>query len=282
MNKLPEINELHGYTPVSNVLVIGCGGTGAYLVAHLSRFISVLNKDKRNIKLFLADGDVVEQKNLARQHFVSSDISKNKASVLAERYSNAFGIEINVIPHDIAKMEEIENLFPREYNNSDLVVGCVDNNASRKVINEWFTYSSYYKTATRFWVDCGNEEKSGQVVIGCSPSINTGKQVKATGHKKGMFSLPSVMEIYPELLTSEGVFNSGLSCADRAISAPQNIQTNITAATLALNFIQKVLLGEGLKSHGVEFSIDNAFSTKLNTPENLSVVNDNRKQYWEK
>jgi hypothetical protein len=90
------------------------------------------------------------------------------------------------------------------------------------------------------------------------------------------------MECYPELADGDDKFNSELSCAERAESAPQNMQTNVTAATLAINYAQKTILGEPLNSHGVEFTIDNVFSTRLNLSDNLAAVTTERKRYWEK
>lgn len=292
-SKLPSISTLLNYPRAESVLIIGCGGTGAYVVAHLSRLISVLNKkwgQDNKIDLFLADGDIVEDKNLARQHFISCDISKNKAAVLAERYSNAFGIEIGVIPSDMEKIEDFG--FFTEHRKraeaSDLVVGCVDNNATRKLLYEWFNGKNEsdegYTYHSRFWIDCGNEERAGQVICGYMPptrgSYSSVKIHPKTG-KEGEFSLPCVVDCYPEIISAESKFNSSLSCAERAISAPQNMQTNVTAATIALNYIQKVLIGESLKSHGVEFSIDNSFNTKLNTLDNLAFVPTQRRRYWE-
>lgn len=292
-NKLPLFVELSGYPKAENVLIMGCGGTGAYIVAHLSRLISVLNQKRQKdnqIVLFLADGDTVEVKNLTRQHFISSDISKNKAAVLAERYSNAFGIEICVIPKDIEKIEDFSFLESnrRRTEDADLIVGCVDNNATRKLIYSWFggnENGESYSWRPKFWIDCGNEERAGQVICGYAPpSRGSYCSVKSnpTSGTAGEFSLPCVAECYPEIMNGDNKFNSALSCAERAASAPQNMQTNVTAATIALNYIQKLLIGEGLKSHGVEFSIDNSFTTKLNTVENLSLVSTQRKRYWEK
>lgn len=290
-NKLPKIFELYGYSKVENVLVIGCGGTGAYVISHLTRLISVLNStrdDVSKIQLYVADGDFVEEKNLARQHFISADLNKNKASVLAERYSNAFGLEIGVLPKDVENLKDLSFLYETRRNKyfADLIVGCVDNNASRALVNSWFATSDYYlRNRARFWIDCGNEEKNGQVVCGYAPSYNgVGTRINPKIEEKylrGEFSTPSVAELYPEILQGESKFNSSLSCAERAISAPQNIQTNITAATTALNYIQKTLLGESIKSCCVEFSIDNAFSTKLNTAPVLDAVKTERKRYWE-
>lgn len=297
MAGLPKIFTLNRYPTAQSVLVLGCGGTGAYVVSHLARLINVLNQERRNdIKLFLADGDVVEEKNLKRQHFISSDINQNKASVLAERYAAVFGMEILVIPRDIEKLEEFNVLgnTRQRTDRSDLVIGCVDNNASRRLVYKWFIgegegQEENFAWRPRFWIDAGNEERAGQVICGYAPPSRGSygsRKVKIDARLKdtvGEFSLPCVTECYPELMNEEdSKFNSELSCAERAESAPQNMQTNVTAATLAINYAQKIIMGEPLNSHGVEFTIDNTFATKLNTPENLRVVGETRKRYWEK
>lgn len=287
MNSLPEIYTLQKYDPVSVVLVVGCGGTGGYVISHLARFISVLNAAGRNITLILADGDQVEEKNLKRQHFISCDIGRNKAEALAERYSVAFGMEIAALKKDIESVRDLEvmkNISTR--GQSDLIISCVDNNASRKVMWEWFclrTQGGFGRS--KFWIDSGNEETAGQVVCGFCPSdvvyYSTIKPVAGRA-LAGQFSVPCAVEVYPDLLSGEQKFNSELSCAERAISAPQNMQTNVTAATLVMNFAQKVIEGTQLKSFCVEFSINNVFNTKHITFENLSLVNADRKAYWER
>ena len=73
------------------IIVLGAGGTGGYLIPHLYRI--AFADDKRNYRIIICDGDIVEPKNLIRQNFVKQDIGRNKAAVLAERYAGAFGIE---------------------------------------------------------------------------------------------------------------------------------------------------------------------------------------------
>jgi PRTRC genetic system ThiF family protein len=288
IKSIKQVYSLSGFPPARNVLVIGCGGTGGHLVPHLARYIKVANeRNPRTTNLILADGDIVEEKNLKRQHFIEADISKNKAMVMAERYSSAFGLEIRAIPSDLESAEQIDEAmkhYPLPSDCSYLVIGCVDNNASRRIIYEWLNSVSYNG---KFWIDSGNEEKAGQVICGYSPptrgyyrGVKAGLKNKI---KVGDFSLPCVIDHYPELGDdSDSAFNSQLSCADRAISAPQNMQTNVSAATIIMNYARKVIDREALRSHGVEFSIDNVYNTKLNIEENLSKVSDERKRHWEK
>lgn len=67
------------------VVMLGAGGTGAYVAPHVYRLLHVLDRPARFI---ICDGDIVEAKNLIRQNFVPADLGENKARVLAERYSH--------------------------------------------------------------------------------------------------------------------------------------------------------------------------------------------------
>jgi len=269
---LPRIFTLKGYPTIRNVLVLGCGGTGTFVIGHLARFLST----KHIADLTIADGDVVEEKNLIRQNFISRDIGKNKAEVLAERYAAAFGLSVSAITNNIEKASD----FPKFSGESILIIGCVDNNASRKLIHK--TFFTKPQSQAVFWIDSGNEECNGQVICGYAPPMLTYYGPAINIHRdsdktEGIFSLPVVTEVYPEILADKSKFNSELSCAERAISAPQNMMTNATAATAVMNYAQNVLLRMPLASHGVEFSIRNTFTTRLNVKENLSVVNQDRK-----
>ena len=62
------------------------------------------------MRILVCDGDVVEEKNLIRQNFVEQDVGRNKAQVLAERYSAAFGIECEYIPRFVENDDELFQL----------------------------------------------------------------------------------------------------------------------------------------------------------------------------
>jgi len=263
--KLETVYALENYESVKSIVVVGCGGTGAYVIASLSKLISTL--EKTSISLTIIDGDEVELKNLQRQHFINTDIGKNKAEVLARRYSMAYGIKIVAIPHYVEKSSSLPK--------SQVYVGCVDNNKTRKLL-----YNGFKDLG--FWIDAGNEERYGQVVCGYSPYVYNYHRInpKQDTATKGVFSLPCAFDLYPNLQT-EDKFNSELSCAERAMSAPQNMQTNITAANLVMNYLNKIIHNEPIKSHCVEFNIDNVFSTRLNTCKNLQKINPKRLKRWE-
>jgi PRTRC genetic system ThiF family protein len=269
---LSTIKTLEGFKSPIRISILGCGGTGAYVVGHLSRLISVLPRNEyQTFNLTLIDGDKVEQKNLERQHFIHKDLGLNKAEVLATRYAAAFGIQIKVIPSYLEKPLALTE------HNPDLLISCVDNNASRRVIDKWFL-SQHCGDRGRFWIDAGNEESSGQVICGYMPPSYIYYSIKPNS----IFSMPIVTEVYGNILESKkDKFNSELSCAELAAVAPQNMMTNITAATIVLNFAQNILREKPLRAHGVTFSVENSFRTLLNTPENLAKVNHGRRRPYE-
>lgn len=114
------------------IILIGAGGTGGYIAPHLYR---IAYASGRKVQIIIADGDIVEKKNLIRQNFADCDIGKNKAQVLAERYAGAFGIKANYIPDFIESKFMLEELTSSAAFNGPqtILIGAVDNNRSRQM-----------------------------------------------------------------------------------------------------------------------------------------------------
>ena len=89
------------------IIMLGAGGTGGHIAPHLYRLLHTLD---RPVKVVIADGDIVEENNLVRQNFISADLGKNKAQVLAERYASAFGMEVQYIPDFIEDADRLMEL----------------------------------------------------------------------------------------------------------------------------------------------------------------------------
>lgn len=240
-----------------HVIVVGCGGTGGYLVPNLARLVA--NSTTFNAQITLLDGDNVEQKNLKRQNFIATDLNKNKARVLAERYSAALGISIAYHASYVKSPALLEELSASTQHRGSIVVGCVDNHRTRQVIAEWF-----YSKIGRFWIDAGNEELTGQVVCGYN-------NFPYSAENSETFALPCVANLFEEINNTQGaVFNDEVSCAERALENPQNIITNILAANYLLTFLQQVLQGNPIQTHGVFFSATQGTTdAMLNHPSRL-------------
>ena len=148
------------------IVIIGAGGTGGYVIPHLYR---IAYASERRCRVIIADGDIVERKNLIRQNFAECDIGENKAEVMASRYSEVFGIETEYIPdfieseEQLIEMLEVKNkyMYTKDSMPVAILIGAVDNNRSRVMCNNVFN-----KLDDIIYIDSGNEEFSGQVVCG--------------------------------------------------------------------------------------------------------------------
>lgn len=149
-----------------HVVMIGCGGTGGHIVPHLYRLLYSIF---RPAEVILCDGDIVEQKNLVRQNFIQCDLGKNKAQVLAERYSVAFGMETCFMPRSIEDERMLSELLQPTHRDALVVlIGVVDNNRSRQLCNKVF-----YQASNLVYIDSGNGLTNGQVVCGVRRSGRT-------------------------------------------------------------------------------------------------------------
>lgn len=219
------------------IVIIGAGGTGGYVIPHLYR---IAFASKRLCRIIIADGDIVEEKNLIRQNFAECDVGENKAQVMAERYSEVFGIETEYIPEYIEDEERLYELLnlKTQYGTPKpigILIGAVDNNRSRVMCHNVFN-----RLNDIIYIDSGNGEYTGQVVCG----------VKMGGR---VMSKP-VAKVYPDILTDTEKFPSELSCAERNISAPQTIAANIFASTAISSMLYYLLIEGKLQNNRLAFS----------------------------
>ena len=227
------------------VVMLGAGGTGAYIAPHVYRLLHVLDRPARFI---ICDGDIVESKNLIRQNFVPADLGENKARVLAERYSAVLGIETEYVPNFIEKLPDLMELIkpeswkenPYSYRQTkDMVIllGCVDNNKTRQLCHQAFN-----QCENLIYIDSGNGEYTGQVVCGV--------------RRNGRTVLKSIGGVHPEMLKATDKFPSEVSCAEAAQEDPQSIAANIAAATAVVIMVYNIL------AHGENLARQTDFSTK--------------------
>ena len=79
------------------IMQVGTGGTGSYLVLPLAKFLNSLKKTRayNDIKYYLIDNDIVEEKNIWRQNFNYNEIGQNKSEVLANRSNSGLNLKKN-------------------------------------------------------------------------------------------------------------------------------------------------------------------------------------------
>ena len=234
------------------IVMIGAGGTGGHIAPHLYRLLHALD---RPCDVLIVVGDIVEEKNLVRQNFITADLGRNKARVLAERYSSAFGMECSYIPEYMEDENGLIRLVtPRLIRNGVgfsngqiyqdrfyelvILIGCVDNNKSRQLCHRVFQ-----KVTPLVYIDAGNGEHTGQVICG----VRAGKRT----------IFPPVAGLYPDILEDEDKYPSELSCEEMAVSSPQSVVANLTAATTVVGYVYNIVVRGELHTRSVHFSTTN-------------------------
>lgn len=238
------------------ITLIGCGGTGGYVAQALSRIVF---ENEREIKLVFIDGDTVEEKNVGRQNFYYAEAGKNKASVLAERFSFAYGIDIEVIPKFL---NSTEYQFLRILSLSDIIISAVDSAAARKEIHKCL--ESIHTTIKKrieknltiddlgymIWIDTGNNESSGQILVG---NTFDKKTVKMQKNKKTLSFLPYPSISEPDIINKklEKKYSPRISCAERIRLKEQSTTINLLMASVVSSMINNLVEGKGIESYKV-------------------------------
>lgn len=235
-------------------IILGIGGTGSELVPKLCRQINNLRDlgGKQKHFITLCDGDEVEPKNINRQNFTMADIGKNKAEVMGLKCGTVFNLQVDTFNSYIENHDKLGRIIDMHPRHIPFIVGCVDNTAVRKMIHEYV--AEWKKHDPIFYLDSGNEEFAGQVVMGIK--VSGGTKVKPAvrqlnGIKDGetweqmlyLYNLPDVCLHYPEMLETKEKFTTELSCAERAVSNPQAADANVEAATILYQFISNCFRG---------------------------------------
>lgn len=117
-----------------------------------------------------------------------------------------------------------------------VVLGCLDNNGTRKLVDEVFSELDDF-----IWIDGGNAERHGQVYVA----------VKENGVVQ--YDSPVFLDEGLQDTTGDNRRPDEISCAEIQVSAPQNITANIMSATLIFSLLNIVLDGGLLLANKYEF-----------------------------
>lgn len=162
----------------ANFLIFGGGGTGSRIVQMLAQLVPTIPWVQRlSPNIYIFDDDIVEAKNVSRQLFTKNDIGKNKAMVLAERYSRAYDVSITAIPERVTNEATVIRAIKRAvmaegYNEQDAINRmmrptitflAVDSMDSRR--NILASLAQMYFPFNNVVIDPGNEDSFGQVNV---------------------------------------------------------------------------------------------------------------------
>ena len=107
----------------NKVTVVGMGALGSQFILMCRNFA---------VDWKVIDFDKVEGKNLMSQYHTKMVVGANKAKAVQKSMQGLYGLRINANPHKLTALNVDELL-----GGSDLIVDCVDNGATRVIIQSW-------------------------------------------------------------------------------------------------------------------------------------------------
>ena len=241
-------------------VVVGAGGTGARVVPPLTQMM------RHGDYLSIIDHDIVEDRNLLRQHFTAADIGTPKALVLAARYRRP-GIQIAAYVRQVIEgewqMHGLAYVLGQAVRaahvrpSGTIIIGCVDNAAARRGLCELMIQPSAFATAPVAWIDVGNEMRAGQAML----TIHSWQvRMPMMGAGNLVVHLPGLPSAMPQLLRDAP--EDTASCGDRIDL--QTVQVNHMAAGAAVNMASWLMLG-------IPFASCGAFFSTLNTMQPIRI-----------
>jgi len=216
---------------VPKIVVVGCGGTGGFVVEGLCRLLA--NND---LDILLVDHDRVEPHNLRRQNFFEGDVGKFKSQSLAERMARQYGrpVGYSVYPYDRELLNEATRLGMRQMRG--IIIGCVDNADARLSIAKGLSWGDW-------WLDAGNGHQSGQVLLGNTTNID-GLEESFDEDEHMVDHLPAPSLQLPALLNQPTKpVTRALDCAEEVEEEGQSPVINQMMASLVLEFMYRLLKG---------------------------------------
>lgn len=150
------------------IFVVGAGGTGSQVITNLARMdmaLQALGHPGLHVTVF--DPDIITEANIGRQLFSEAELGQNKAMAIVTRINRFFGTTW--------ESESCHYPLRGTYNKekpmlANITVTCTDNIRSR--LDLWRFLKQYRETSISndrtpvYWMDFGNTQTTGQVLIG--------------------------------------------------------------------------------------------------------------------
>ncbi len=243
-----------------HVILVGAGGVGARLAPLVAKHL--LAGDA----LSIVDHDIVESKNLLRQHFVAEDVGRHKAVVVAERAerSAAGGVIVNAYPLKVEKESALVALLPGlgaqslatwtqspNHTYAPVVLSAIDSRAGRRGLASAVRYLQAIMIDTA-WIDCGNDMFSGQALVAAVKHRLAQRDFGANALVTRRMQFHGWQELAPNFL-ERADDDQVQDCAVRMDT--QSVMANTWAATAAMTLAMPFITGAPLTSLGIAFAV---------------------------
>lgn len=224
---------LNPTNPIS-VNLIGAGGTGSQVVTALARMNHALTElNYAGLSVRLWDDDVITEANLGRQLFAESELGLHKSVALTNRINRFFGTNWKAETRKFEK-DSLDRL--PENARASIYISCVDSVKSRFEIADILKSldnRNAYSNRPRYWLDAGNSQYSGQVLLSTIGNITQPDSEKY----ETVANLPFVTEEFGELLKNSETEDDTPSCSLAEALEKQDLYINSTLAQMGSSLL---------------------------------------------
>ena len=227
------------------VALIGAGGTGSQVLTSLGRMnyaLRELGHPGLHVKVY--DADIVTAANCGRQLFSPVEVGRNKAEVLTTKLNMFFG----------TSWESIPEMYDEKTEHTNIVISCVDTVASRLAIKKNLERPSerglngYDMNRNYYWMDFGNTQSTGQVILGTMQDLSKNKKKGDVG------KLRCVTDFFD--LTQVNEKESGPSCSLAEALTKQDLFINSTLAQIGMALMWKMFTKGVLETQGAFINLE--------------------------
>ena len=247
--------ELISPTNPISVNLIGAGGTGSQTLTALARMNHALTElNHAGLSVRLWDDDVITEANLGRQLFAESELGLHKSVALINRTNRFFGTNWKAETQKFEK-DDLERL--QSNMQSNIYISCVDSVKSRfyiaEILNELKMDKSYYRNQYKYWMDFGNSQFTGQVLLSTIGNI---KQPNSKKYET-VENLPFITEEFGELLKTSETEDDTPSCSLAEALEKQDLFINSTLAQMGSSLLWNLFRNGLTENRGFFLNLKN-------------------------
>ena len=254
-------NSLINPTNPVTVNLIGAGGTGSQVLTALARMNHALTElNHAGLSVRLWDDDVITEANLGRQLFAESELGLDKSVALINRINRFFGTNWKAetqkfVKDDLGKLQS--NM------KSEIYISCVDSVKSRfdiaEILNELKIDKSYYRNQCKYWMDFGNSQFTGQVLLSTIGNI---KQPNSEKYET-VGNLPFITEEFGELLKISELEDDTPSCSLAEALEKQDLFINSALAQMGCSLLWNLFRNGLTENRGFFLNLKNFHSQPI-------------------
>src|SRR5690554_6095216 len=227
-------NYLLSPTNPISVNVIGAGGTGSkVLTALMEMNHGLIELGHAGLQVRLWDDDIITGANLGRQRFAECETGLHKSIALINRANRWTGTNWKA---ETRKFEKDNfDKIPEEAQ-ATIYITCVDNVQARfgvAEILEVLGCRRNYRDTPKYWLDFGNTQQSGQVLLSTIGEI---KQPQSEKYET-VASLSFVTEEFGELLKQSEQQDDTPSCSLAEALQKQDLFINGSLAQMGCELL---------------------------------------------